>query len=150
MSTFPAELVRNFNAPTKRFFRAFDHLIGARNGMVLLVPMVASMGKLDAVVDMCPVPHLEATAIIAADYEAGTKFDLEAFVFSPGWNRINNFSPLAKIGRDFAEMFLGGYGIFAHDQQWRHLQIRLSPGEAPCRVLIGMNGTRLAFTPDFF
>jgi hypothetical protein len=147
---FPVDVVRFFSPTAGTLFRAFDHLVGSRDGMTLMVPLSASFGKLGDFVDQCPVPHLEATAILDANYGEAARLDFQDLVGAPMWARIHNFEPLAAVAKGFADRFLGDYGIHTFDQDWRHIQIRLSAGGQPCRVLIGRRGVRLAFTPDFF
>jgi hypothetical protein len=60
---FPIERVRLF-ATDGAVFRAFDHLIAARMGTLLLVPMHLVTGRCDAVVDGCPVPWEEVYSIL--------------------------------------------------------------------------------------
>jgi hypothetical protein len=150
MNKFPADVVRRFNDPAGRLYRAFDHLIGARKGMTLMVPIVTSVGKLDDLVDQCPVPLLEASAILAADYELAEPLDMLGVLSEPFWKKIKHFAPLQAFWQELTECYFGDGGVHAHDQHWRHIQIRLSAGGEPCRVLIGVSGVRLAFTPDLF
>lgn len=150
MNKFPADVVRRFNAPSDALYRAFDHLIGAKKGMTLLVPIVASTGKLGDLVDKCPVPLLEITAILEADYATAAPLDLANMLAAPFWQQIRRFEPLAVFSRQLLDSFTGDDGIHVHDADWRQAQIHLAAGGEPCRVLIGASGVRFAFTPDFF
>lgn len=49
-----------------RAFRSFDHLIFARMGVLLLVPVWMASGDLRRVVDGCPVPWEEAFDVLDA------------------------------------------------------------------------------------
>lgn len=60
---FPIERLRLF-ATDGQVYRAFDHLIAARMGTLLLVPMHMVTGRCDAVVDGCPVPWEEVHAVL--------------------------------------------------------------------------------------
>ncbi|MBF8176945.1 hypothetical protein [Herminiimonas contaminans] len=149
MNNFPAGLVRNFNEPSPVIYRAMDHLIGARAGVTLMVPVTASTGKLDDLVDQCPIPHLEASAILDADYAGAEVLDIGCIVASSRWRRLDHGSSVYAFARQLLDAFLADDGVHAYDQAWRHTQIRLSAGGQPCRVLMGQSGVRLALTPDF-
>lgn len=60
---FPIERLRLFSVDGN-VYRAFDHLIAARMGMLLLVPQHLAVGSRDAVMDGCPVPHEEIFAVL--------------------------------------------------------------------------------------
>jgi hypothetical protein len=60
---FPIERLRLF-ATDGQVYRAFDHLIAARMGTLLLVPLHLVTGRCDALVDGCPVPWEELHAVI--------------------------------------------------------------------------------------
>lgn len=58
-------------------YRAFGHLIAARQGTVLLAPLHAVQGRLTEVVDGCPVPWEEVDAVLAATFEEASEFNLD-------------------------------------------------------------------------
>jgi hypothetical protein len=60
---FPIERLRLFAADSQ-VYRAFHHLIAARMGTLLLVPLHLVTGRCDAVVDGCPVPWEEVHAVL--------------------------------------------------------------------------------------
>lgn len=51
-------------------YRAFDHLILARPGALLLVPVWLATGNLKSVVDGCPVPWAEVFDVLDAPAES--------------------------------------------------------------------------------
>lgn len=61
----PLETLSNFSQDG-RVFRSFDHLIFARAGALLLVPVWAAVGDLRRVVDGCPVPWEEVFDVLDA------------------------------------------------------------------------------------
>lgn len=146
-----AAVLRQFSRPdSDAMFRAYDHLIGARLGMTLMIPVASARGPLLPVVDHCPVPWLEATAILAADYATATPLALVAMVQQARCLR-DSTSPLGRWAYQVLAAFLCSEGatVALADSGWRHTQITLAQGGEPCRVLIGAAGVRLAFTPDF-
>lgn len=152
MTTTPvsAQLLRRFNRPDAKIYRAYDHLIAARIGMTLMVPVAATSGVLDDLIDRCPVPWLEATTIIAADYASAEPLELFSLVHQMQQVPVRaGMALFAQFSRELLEAFAGQDGIFLHDRQWRHTRIHLSTGGQECRVLMGEAGLRLAFTPDF-
>ena len=48
----------------RQVYRAFDHLVAARSGTLLLVPPRLVVGDLAEVVVGCPVPHEEVYAVL--------------------------------------------------------------------------------------
>ena len=48
-------------------YRAYDHLIAATHGMLLLAPIIVVQGRFDGVVDGCPVPWEEVFSVIEAE-----------------------------------------------------------------------------------
>lgn len=48
----------------RQVYRAFDHLVAARSGTLLLVPPRLVAGDLSEVVNGCPVPHEEVYAVL--------------------------------------------------------------------------------------
>jgi hypothetical protein len=144
-----ANFLRSFNRPATQLYRAYDHLIAARLGMTLMVPVAASEGKLEPLVDQCPVPWIEATAILDVDYEVAQPLSLPLLVKHAGRLNPKAGNAIADFARDLLQAFVGQNGIYFYDQAWRHAQIRTSTGVEPCRVFIGATGIRLAFVPDF-
>jgi len=57
------DILRGFSADG-RLYRAFDHLIAARHGSLLMVPLIVLQGRFDGVVDGCPVPWEEVCAVL--------------------------------------------------------------------------------------
>lgn len=47
-----------------KVYRAFNHLIAARMGTLLMVPMQLIAGRCDDVIDGCPVPWEEVHAVL--------------------------------------------------------------------------------------
>lgn len=142
-------MLRSFNRPAAQLYRAYDHLIVARLGMTLMVPVAASEGKLDPLIDQCPVPWLEATAILEANYDLAQPLRLPRLIAHANSLKPAAESAIANFARDLLQAFAGHDGIFCCDQAWRHMQIRTAAGVEPCRVFIGAAGVRLAFVPDF-
>lgn len=61
----PLETLASFSQDG-RVFRSFDHLILAKHGALLLVPVWAATGDLRRVVDGCPVPWEEVFDVLDA------------------------------------------------------------------------------------
>ena len=147
-----SEVLLRFNRPANDFVhRAYDHLIAVRRGVTLMVPVSSTSGRLLPMVDLCPVPWLEASAILSADYLDAQALDLVALARHAA-SIYGATSSLASYASDVMESFFGGeneVAIALTDKDWRHMTVTLSQGGEPCRVLIGAAGVRLAFTPDF-
>lgn len=60
---FHIDRLRLFSADGQAY-RAFDHLIAARMGTLLLVPLHLVVGQRDALIEACPVPHEEVFAVL--------------------------------------------------------------------------------------
>lgn len=147
-----ADVLLRFQRPSHDcLYRAYGHLIAARLGMTLMVPVGALSGRLLPVLDQCPVPWLEATAILAADYDRAAALSLLSLVQYAHSFEIPT-SVLSQFAQTVLESFIGSEtapAIALTDKHWRHTTITLAQGGEPCRVLIGAAGVRLAFTPDF-
>lgn len=50
-----------------KLYRAYDHLIAAANGTLLVAPIIVVQGRFHDVVDGCPVPWEEAYSVIEAE-----------------------------------------------------------------------------------
>ena len=59
----PIDRIRLFSTDGQ-LYRAFDHLIAARMGTLLLVPLHLVVGRCDEVLDGCPVPWEEVFAVL--------------------------------------------------------------------------------------
>lgn len=147
-----ADVLLRFNRPAiDCLYRAYEQLIAVRRGMTLMIPVGASAGRLLPVVDGCPVPWLEATAILGADYAAAAQLSLVDLV-QHARSITHPTSPLGQFAHSLMESFLGSEhepAIALTDKDWRHTRITLTQGGESCRVFIGAAGVRLAFTPDF-
>jgi hypothetical protein len=60
---FPIDRLQLF-ATDGQLYRAFDHLIAARMGTLLLVPFHLVVGRCDDVLDGCPVPWEEVFSVL--------------------------------------------------------------------------------------
>jgi len=60
---FPVERLQLF-ATDGQLYRAFDRLIAARMGTLLLVPFHLVIGRCDEVLDGCPVPWEDVFAVL--------------------------------------------------------------------------------------
>lgn len=49
---------------TRQLYRAYDHLIAAQHGSVLITPLFMVNGNFSDVIDGCPVPWVEVMAIL--------------------------------------------------------------------------------------
>ncbi|MBU1692319.1 MAG: hypothetical protein KJ958_00865 [Gammaproteobacteria bacterium] len=79
-------------------YRAFDHLIAARMGTVLLAPIHAVQGDLTQVVDGCPVPWEEVGAVLDAPFDQASDFGLDDY-YGYG-SAIQQMARLAAVGWD--------------------------------------------------
>lgn len=147
-----ALILRDFGRPVSHeIFRAYDHLIAVRLGMVLMVPVSSVSGVLTSMTDLCPVPWLEATAVLAVDYDQAADLSLMKLVQQSQQIHAER-SPLSRFARTVTDIFIGTEketAIALTDKNWRHAAFCMSEGGEPCRVFIGATGVRLAFTPDF-
>lgn len=92
---FPIERVRLF-AAEGAIYRAFHHLIAARMGTLLLVPLHLVTGRCDAVVDGCPVPWEEVHAVL--EYPP-----IHPLTNPINWNVDDHVQQLEYLGIDPAE-----------------------------------------------
>jgi len=60
---FPVDPLRRFST-NGLIYRAFNHLIAARMGTLLMVPMQLIAGRCDDLIDGCPVPWEEVHAVL--------------------------------------------------------------------------------------
>jgi len=81
----PLFLVAAFS-PEGRVFRAFDHLIAAGIGEMLLCPVHLAEGDLRGVIDYCPVPWEEAWAVLDTPLDGAAAIDCETM--SSQWPRL--------------------------------------------------------------
>lgn len=147
-----AMILRDFGRPvSNEIYRAYDHLIAARLGMVLMVPVGAVSGALTSIIDSCPVPWREATAVLAVEYGKAADLSLMKLV-GQSQQILAERSPLSQFATRLTNLFIGTdkeHAIALTDKNWRHAAFYISEGGEPCRVFIGAAGVRLAFTPDF-
>lgn len=153
MKAVDAQLVREFHFPVRHLYRAYGHLIAARAGMTLMVPMARISGRLDDLMDRCPIPWLEAAAILEPDYAtAAAPLDVQRLS-----SLVNGAvdADTSVAGNDVTQLmpilghFAGDNGIACCDRDWRQAVFVLSAGGTRSRVFIGRHGIRFAFTPDF-
>lgn len=147
-----ADVLLRFNRPTQPFLhRAYDHLIAARLGMTLMVPVGATAGRLVPMRDQCPVSWLEVQAILDAEYAGAADLSIVALV-QDAVSITRPTSPLGTFARAVLDSFIGSdqdAAIALTDKDWRHAKIYLTKGGEASRVFIGAAGVRFAFTPDF-
>jgi len=104
---FPIERLRLFSA-NGQVYRAFHHLLAARMGSLLMVPLHLVLGRCDAVIDGCPVPWEEVHAVL--DYPAvnpltnPAKWDIDDHVAQFGYLGI---AP-AECVLDYITPMVGG------------------------------------------
>lgn len=91
---FNIDTLRQFSADG-RVYRAFHHLIAARMGALLLVPLHLVQGRCAEVVDGCPVPWEEVCAVL--DYPAVNPLTNPA-----KWNIGDHAQLFAGFGVDLA------------------------------------------------
>lgn len=84
-----------------QLWRAFDHLIARRYGTVLMVPVALTMGNLRHVVDRCPLPLEEATAILDIGPLRNTS---EAPTACPALRLLMAFAPAAEWELDHIQL----------------------------------------------
>ena len=95
---FPIERLRLFSADGQ-VYRAFNHLVAARMGTLLMVPMNLVAGRCNEVIDGCPVPWEEVHAVL--EYPAVRLSIQEAHVAY--WNFNYHVQQLKHLGIDPAE-----------------------------------------------
>lgn len=105
-----------------RIYRAFGHLIAARNGTVLLAPIHAVQGRLTEVVDGCPVPWEEVDAVLGARFDKALAF---GFSESCGYGAaVRQMARLAEVGWDVEPLRLrpesGAVWAFRHESGLRY------------------------------
>ncbi|MFH2082040.1 MAG: hypothetical protein ABIK08_11215 [Pseudomonadota bacterium] len=66
-----------------RLYRAYNHVVAALSGAVLLVPMYLVRGELSGLVDGCPVPWEEVDDVLRMAPAATHAFDFAAEPYSP-------------------------------------------------------------------
>lgn len=106
---FPIERLRMFSADGQ-VYRAFNHLIAARMGTLLLVPQLLVVGRLIDVVDGCPVPWEEVHAVLEypvtspvahadatlAEFNHQQRFDAFCLGLSPAECVLDHIAPLVN------------------------------------------------------
>lgn len=85
--------------------RAFDHLIAAKSGFVLLVPIHLVQGNFTDVVDGCPVPWEEVDDILTTEPRTVHSFDFSDEDYS---KVVLNLSAIAASGWMFDVMNING------------------------------------------
>ena len=53
----------------RQLYRAYDHALVASDGMLIAVLLTQLDGRIDDIVDACPIPWQEVLAVLAADVE---------------------------------------------------------------------------------
>jgi hypothetical protein len=97
----PLILIASF-AVDGRVFRAFDHLIAAGVGEILLAPMVVADGDLRGVIDYCPVPWEEAWTVLDTPLDEATPLDDVTLLRN--WPRL---ARLHRSGWQFDQISIG-------------------------------------------
>lgn len=95
-----------------QLFRAFDHVVAALHGSVLLVPMYRAAGDLSRMVDGCPVPWDELDDVLRVERRAVHAIDFAAERYSP---LVMGLAELAPDGWDLDFMNVRG----SQFQVWR-------------------------------
>lgn len=96
-----------------KLYRAYDHLIAATHGMLLMAPLIVVQGRFTNVVDGCPVPWEEVFAVIEAE---STPFMLE-LVHMPQVNfELARLDPLGLDRSQWEFDFIG-----THDDTRRNI-----------------------------
>jgi hypothetical protein len=91
-SPIEVRIIQQFDA-NGQIWRAFDHLIARRYGTVLMIPVGITVGNLHSVVDRCPIPLEEATAIMQGGPLRNTG---ERQVDCPALRLLTAFAPAAE------------------------------------------------------
>lgn len=147
-----ADVLLRFNRPVQPSLnRAYDHLIAARHGMTLMVPVGATAGRLVPIQDQCPVSWLEAQTILDANYAGAAELSIVT-LFHNATRVTRPTSPHGAFARAVIDAFVGSEqesAIALTDKDWRHTRIYMTKGGDASRVFIGAAGVRFAFTPDF-
>lgn len=89
----------------RALYRAFDRVIAAKNGSVLLVPLYLVHGDLSALVDGCPVPWDEVDDVLRMEWGATHDFDFDSEPYS---ERVMGLAGLARDGWSLDFMRLRG------------------------------------------
>lgn len=89
---FPVDRLRLF-ATDGQLYRAFDNLIAARMGTLLLVPFHLVIGRCDEVLDGCPVPWEDVFAVL--EYPV-----IHPLTNPSSWNMDNHIQQLEYMGID--------------------------------------------------
>ena len=112
--------------------RAFEHVLLAGPGYLMAIPIMQWGGSLD-LTDRCPVPWIEAVAVIDTAYDQATPLVLS-----------DRHSPLVRR-------------LFAVADGWRSAPLEFGPPSAgltaqPVRAVVLMHstGVRMAMTHDVF
>lgn len=90
----PIEQIAEFSA-TGKIYRAFDHLIAAQMGSVLLVPICLTRGDLLTTIDGCPVPWDEIHDLLHLGRVAVSDFDLDPDAYS---DQVTKLFALSREG----------------------------------------------------
>ncbi len=107
-------------------YRAFGHLLVAGDGWLLAAPLAAVTGRLNDLIDGCPVPFDEALAVIEHQPASLLPYDPAAQLFS---DLVNGLVRLYPDG-------------------WAFEPMALCAGGSAVGLLSHPSGTRLAATLD--
>ena len=90
----------------RKIYRAYDHLIAATHGSLVLAPLIVMQGRFHDVVDGCPVPWEEVNAVIEAPH---TPFCLELSKLESVKCELDRYNPLGLDRNGWEFDFIGTF-----------------------------------------
>jgi hypothetical protein len=96
-----------------KIYRAYDHLIAATHGSLVMAPLIVMQGRFHDVVDGCPVPWEEVYALIESPH---APFMLELSVMESIKLELDRYDPLGLDRNGWEFDFIG-----AHDDERRSI-----------------------------
>jgi hypothetical protein len=96
-----------------RVYRAYDHLIAATHGMLLVAPLIVVQGRFHDVVDGCPVPWEEVYGLIDSPHSPAMMDLVQLPVISFELDRLH---PLGLDRNQWEFDFIG-----THDDSRRNI-----------------------------
>jgi hypothetical protein len=96
-----------------KIYRAYDHLIAATHGSLVVAPLIVMQGRFYDVVDGCPVPWEEVYALIESPH---TPFMMDLSRVEAINRELDRYDPLGLDRKGWEFDFIG-----THDDERRNI-----------------------------
>jgi len=109
-----------------RLYRAYDHLIAATHGTLLVAPLIVVQGRFHDVIDGCPVPWEEVYSVIETE---GEPFLMELAHMPTIHTEVKRLAPLGLERSSWEFDFIG-----VHDNARRNILRLKHPSGVRCAI----------------